>query len=1179
MDYDLSIFKFLHRQLLIVFILFFFNNYISFSQTVVGHSEYHIYSNEDNINSNQIFHVEVGPRGLVYIANSSGLHEYDGNNWRILDTGESGLVRAFKIDPRTGIIYFGKPGELAYLRPDRNGNWKYQSINKESGLDLGKFSDIWNVRLVKNTVYFQSYKKLFAYNIITRKMRVWVSETFFSLTGVVDNQLYIGQSERGLYAVIDDSLTLLSDDKKLKSLLFYNIVPYNESHILITSTDQGVFVDKKNYKPDPNMNWLVDKLKPAFKNRLYNISNLQNGRFGISTFYNGIYFLDSLLNIESVYNKDDGLPTNLCWYTTQSKNGTIWAALDNGMLKISPDDNFVYFDKNELLKVRVITMLRQGKFLFLGTNEGLFKLNIENINRLLLEETEIKAPVWSIKSFNNTRNEQSIIFATADGIWELSGNSYKMIVKQASVGTILVSKAHSNRVYYCYNRGISFIENNNGAWSKPTNLSDLKMTAGVVEDSSGNLLVYTRMQGAYLLRNDGVNDLGFSSEEVFIDSSSINIYHAFLLQDTVVLSTSKGFYNFHEDINCFVPDPALFKFSKKGLLPGQICKVNDDEFWIGAYNNQSSYLFHYYKEGDLFKADQREIPFFKYKTIEQIYYESENRMWLSLNGKLLLLKDLTSYTEDTSSVNVLVRKVSLNNDSVIFSGTNYLEKEGEFFMNLVGVTSLKEPIDYDFNNISFEFGCSFFEKEWLNEYSFMLEGFEDKWSEWSTERKKEYTNLTEGHYAFKVKARNIYDKESEIYVYNFTIKPPCFRSVYAYISYFTILILLIGTSIWRFRKKHKRERGKLENIITERTSEIVKQKEKIENQAELLGVINQELHKLSFVASKVSNPVIICSVDGIMEWVNDSYCSYFGRSQKEFINNNYNLLDFSCNPNIKKLFQACVNEKRVVTYTVNANDIGIRRDLWMQTTLNPIVDKNGNVINVISISSDITYLQELNNTRDMVISVITHDLKSPLLAFKMIAASSLNHIRDVNKGKLEKNLSELYSHSTEVYEFLQYLSEWLKSQRGSLTFFPHAFDISKTINEVLNLFKMSLNLKNIRLNNGLSGSIMVFADENMIKTVLRNLISNAIKFSKAGGIVNISSNEEDDDIVISISDEGIGISDEKKNKLFSINDSDGLGLIICKEFIQKNKGKIWIEDKTIGATINFKIPACNVISV
>ena len=321
--------------------------------------------------------------------------------------------------------------------------------------------------------------------------------------------------------------------------------------------------------------------------------------------------------------------------------------------------------------------------------------------------------------------------------------------------------------------------------------------------------------------------------------------------------------------------------------------------------------------------------------------------------------------------------------------------------------------------------------------------------------------------------------------------------------------------------------------------------------------------------------MIICGIDGSIEWANDSYCNYFGRNQKEIIDNNYSLMDISFNPNIKKVFHACVNEKRVVTYTINANEMVISRDLWLQTTLNPIVDKNGEVVNIIAISSDITYLHELNNTRDMVISVITHDLKSPLLAFKMIAASSLKHIRDVNQEKLEKNLSELYTHSTEVYEFLQYLSEWLKSQRGSLTFFPHAFDISKILAEVLSLFRMSISQKKISLENCLIDFTEVFADENMIKTVLRNLISNAIKFSKNKGVLAISSEKDNGDIIISISDEGIGISKDKRDKLFSINGNNGLGLIICKEFIQKNKGKIWIEDKEKGAMIKFTIPIYN----
>ena len=122
---------------------------------------------------------------------------------------------------------------------------------------------------------------------------------------------------------------------------------------------------------------------------------------------------------------------------------------------------------------------------------------------------------------------------------------------------------------------------------------------------------------------------------------------------------------------------------------------------------------------------------------------------------------------------------------------------------------------------------------------------------------------------------------------------------------------------------------------------------------------------------------------------------------------------------------------------------------------------------------------------------------------------------------------------------------------------------------------MSISQKKISLENCLIDFTEVFADENMIKTVLRNLISNAIKFSKNKGVLAISSEKDNGDIIISISDEGIGISKDKRDKLFSINGNNGLGLIICKEFIQKNKGKIWIEDKEKGAMIKFTIPIYN----
>lgn len=1141
------------------------------AQITVGHPDYFVYSDQEFINNNQVYCVKEGPQGLIYITNNLGIHEYDGENWRKLNTGDyGGRINSFDIDKNTGTIYFGKSGELAYLQPDKNGQWKYHSINDEVDKELGKFSDVWNTRITNQYVYFQSYKKLFRFNFSTKKIKIWKSDTFFSLTGIIDNQFYIGQSKKGLYKVINDSLSLISDHDQLRNMLFYNIISVNDSHILISSTDKAIFLEKKTFKPDLKMNKFLQRLNPILKNKTYNISNLQNNRYAFTTFYNGVYILDSLFNIKSVYNRDDGLPTNYAWTVNQCKNGAILVGLDNGLAIIKSEKHFIYFDKNTYLNNTITSLLKYGNYMYTGTNEGLYKLNISNIDNISIEMTHIKAPIWNMKKFNHSKKDTSILIASTDGIWEQRANTINQIVKQEGVTNILISKANPNRFYYCYNRGVSYVENINNSWSTPKKISDLKMSTNLIEDSSGNLWVCSTMQSAHLLNKDSMTNGCLHAQEILLEPSDLSITDGFLVDNKLTLATSKGFYSFNKDRNLFLPDSLFLGSNKANLIPNKALKVNENEFWLSAYDNESSYLLHYSREGRLFKKSKKELPFFKNKYITQIHSKSDDRLWLGLNGKLLLMKNLDTFKPDSNKINVLIRKVNLNNDSVIFHGTDFTKQKcrdnncKKVFNNKI--------IAYGFNNISFEFGAPYFDKEWLNQYSYMLEGYEKDWSEWSTEAKKEYTNLHEGHYTFKVKARNIYNTESDHYHYHFTIQPPYYRSLFAYLIYAFITVSTFSLAIWHFKNKYKIEKKKLEIIINQGTSQILSQKGKIENQDKLLGSANRELHKLSIVASKVSNPVTICNPLGIIEWVNDSYCTYFGETQEEMINGHYNLLNICFNPNIKTHFNTCVNERRAVTYTVNASMLATNRSVWMQTTLNPIVNDFGDLINIIAISSDITYLHELNNTRDMVLSVITHDLKSPLLAFKMITGNSLKQLNELKYEKLKGNLNELHTHSTEMYEFLKYLSDWLKSQRGSLVFVPTTFDLSIILKDVLSLFNMSINQKELRIENLIPDSTKVFADKDMIKTVLRNLISNAIKFSKHNDIVTISLKNSKNKVVIAVSDNGIGIPEDQRDKIFSINENKGLGLIICKEFVQKNNGKIWIEDKEQGALVKFTVP-------
>jgi signal transduction histidine kinase len=169
-------------------------------------------------------------------------------------------------------------------------------------------------------------------------------------------------------------------------------------------------------------------------------------------------------------------------------------------------------------------------------------------------------------------------------------------------------------------------------------------------------------------------------------------------------------------------------------------------------------------------------------------------------------------------------------------------------------------------------------------------------------------------------------------------------------------------------------------------------------------------------------------------------------------------------------------------------------------------------------------------------------------------------------------------------DLLLNLMEWSRSQTGRMEFNPEYFDLASSINKIILLYVDIAEQKSITIKNILPYKASVFADIAMISTVLRNLISNAIKFTMPGGKIIVSAMEKQNEIIFSVSDNGVGISKNSIEKLFRIDQSysttgtnketgTGLGLILCKEFVEKNHGKIWVEsEEKKGSTFYFTLP-------
>lgn len=360
---------------------------------------------------------------------------------------------------------------------------------------------------------------------------------------------------------------------------------------------------------------------------------------------------------------------------------------------------------------------------------------------------------------------------------------------------------------------------------------------------------------------------------------------------------------------------------------------------------------------------------------------------------------------------------------------------------------------------------------------------------------------------------------------------------------------------------------------------------------------NKELFRLAFENANIG----MCLVDlkGNMFKVNEEMVNIFGYSAQELEKMNVNDITHPDYMNISPLFirQAAegvlshsIFEKKyfhkngglVICIVTSSVVYGVNNKAsFFISHVQDITDKKNAERILLDQKEE---LQKLNAEKDKFFSIIAHDLMNPfssIVGFSDLLAEFVNEKKYDDVGKYSAIIQDS---SQRALSLLKNLMEWAQSKTGRMEFNPVRFEIIDLINETELLFSDLAKQKTISIIKKIPQQTTIFADWNMLSTVLRNLVSNAIKFTKPGGEIVISFTDKQDEFFFSICDNGVGISKNRIEKLFNLDGSystngtnqekgTGLGLILCKEFIEKHNGKIWVEStEDKGSNFKFTIP-------
>ncbi len=1127
------------------------------------------YTSEDyNTPEDQIWLIIQDTQGLMYFANNNGVLEFDGNTWRLIEIPNKSTIRSFALDQNTGRIYVGAVGDFGYLKTDSTGKKHFFSLVDKIPDKFKSFEDVWHISVIDHQVIFRTTSSIYLYQNDTIKTILPTDRFHTSFN--IDNKFYVREWDKGLYVLNGYSLQFIGQSNIFANIRIYAMLPYKENKILIVTRNHGIYI----YSPKSEINRFI---KPdnfdhinhfLIENQPYCGEKRNDNEFIIGTLQNGILIFNEKGEITQQIDKASGLNNSNVLSLFVDNQSNLWAGLNNGISYIIKNSPFLIFNEKNGLEGTAYMAKKFNNKLYIGTSLGLFYEEHPNQFKLI---DNTKGQSWHI-----TKIGQNLFLGHSDGVFLINKNQAVNI--SPNIGTVWSLEKIQNKPYIlaATNNGLYIIKLKDNGWQFEHKVKGFKESSRYIQIEKDNTIwVSHPNKGIFKLKLspqlDTVIETEFYDTSYGLPSNTHNYVFKIKnnnLESEIIFGTEKGIYQYNKQTNYFKPHPEFSFLPEKGFIDEF---VQDDKGNIYYQQGDEKGVLLKQKD-DTYKIDRTAFLKLKGLFIEHISIIDSKRILYSCKEGVIQYnpKKKINFNQPYKAV---IRKITAN-DSLVYEGNDSIEE-------------IKLP--YKLNNLNFIFSALYFEYPEKTEFSFYLEGFnspDDGWSRWSTKTEKEYTNLNHGKYIFKVKARNIYEKQSEIAEFHFHILTPWYRTIIALIIYGIIALSLIGFIIKYYTQRLQREKENLEKLVKERTKEIIRQKENIEK-------INKQLKKLSIVASKTSNAVIIFSYDGIIEWFNDAFSKIYGYSFDEFIKEKgNNIFNPSSNKRIKSYVEQCFQCRSSVIYETHLKTKD-NEPVWVQTTLSPIIDENGSIEKLVAIDTDITalkkaeseimqkneeilsqneemlvqneelekhrhHLQELvkERTADLekakeraeesdrlksaFLANMSHEIRTPMNA--IVGFTDLLNDPDLSEDQKKELINHINANSDTLLHLIDDIIDLAKIEANQVDINKkncHIYIIVQDVYDTFNERKKSIDINNniefkLTVDKSLKG-ITLFTDPFRLQQVFSNLLQNAFKFTEKGTIeigYELFKTNENPFIRFFVKDTGIGMDKDQQKIIF-----------------------------------------------